>query len=110
MVYSSSGSSSSKHGVVAQQLLLHAIALSLAPAGPSGGAVAGNVRLLEEWGTELDFGGWVVGMTSAAMMSATKQTLALGTSWARGLITEMKKMAVKLLVNNSMNSNRMIYS
>ena len=110
MTYNSSGNSSSKHGVVAQQLLLHASALSLAPAGPSGGAVAGNVRLLEEWGTEFDFGGWVAGTTSAAMMSATKQTLALGTSWAaRGLITKMKK-AVKLLVNNSMNSNRMIYS
>ena len=72
--------------------------------------MAGNVRLLEEWGTEFDFGGWVAGTTSAAMMSATKQTLALGTSWARGLITEMKKMAVKLLVNNSMNSSRRIYS
>ena len=110
MAYSSSGCSSSKHGFVTLQLLLHAIALSLAPAGPSGGAVAGNVKLLEGWGTEFDFGGWVARTSSAAMMAATKQTLALGTSWARELISKMKKMAVKLLVNNSMNSNRMIYS
>ena len=65
----------------------------------------GNIRLLEGWVTEFDFDGWVARTMSAVMTSATKQTLAWGTSWVLGLITKMKKMAVKLLVNNSIKLN-----